>query len=157
MNESVLSKTFNLSSVDFNKCDEFASKNIIKEICMYYEYHKPMLSRDLSKKFNIGVSTLNSYLHKGNKLGWCNYDPKESHRYGSAYSGIRTTKKADIYKNDKLMISYDSLKEMEEKSFNDLGVKLLAARASKASKENKLYKGYKIIVYPKNSHEVIKE
>ena len=53
-----------------------------------------------------------------------------------------------IYIDNKFIISYSSLKEMEEKSFKDLGVKLLAARASRAFKENKLYKGYKIIVHP---------
>lgn len=150
LDESILSDMFDLSNVDFCKCDEFASKNIIKEVCMYYEEHKPMLSSELSKIFKIGVTTLNSYLHKGNKIGWCNYDPKESRRYGSAYSGKNNIKKADIYKDGNFIISYNSLKEMEEKSLNDLGKKLLAINASKSFKENKLYKGYKIIIHPIN-------
>lgn len=148
LEKSILYKIFDFSKVNFDKCNEFASKNIIKEICLYYEGHKPILSSSLAKKFKIGVTTLNSYLHKGNELGWCNYNPKDSHKYGSSYSGKNNTKKTDIYKDNKFIISYSSLKEMEEKSFKDLGVKLLAARASRAFKENKLYKGYKIIVHP---------
>lgn len=154
LEKSILSKIFDLSKVNYIECNEFASKNIIKEICLYYEKHKPILSRDLAKKFKIGVTTLNSYLHKGNELGWCNYDAKESHKYGSSYSGKNNTKKADIYKDNIFIISYNSLKDMEEKSLEDLGVKLLASRASRSFKENKLYKGYKIVVHQINSNDM---
>lgn len=159
INSSILYDMFDFSSVDFNKCNEFATKNIIKTVCLYYENHKPILTKDLSKIFNIQKTTIISYLHKGDKLGWCNYDAKESHKYGSAYSGKNNTKKTDIYKDNVFIVSYNSLKDMEEKSLEDLGVKLLASSASRSFKENKLYKGYKIVVHPinYNDYEVIKQ
>lgn len=81
---SELVKYFDFSSIDWLKAEEFALKNIIKEICDYWHEHKEI------KQENITTSTMTKifpvitsrecivrYLKTGTKLGWCYYDPNE--------------------------------------------------------------------------------
>lgn len=86
---SELSSIFDLSGIDWNKCEEFALKNIVKEVCDYWYKHREInkediFASDMVKIFNISINTIREYLKKGTKLGWCNYNPEEeknnSHR-----------------------------------------------------------------------------
>lgn len=93
---SELIKYFNFNNVDWDKADEFATKNLIKTVCEYYERHKEdVLKKDISDKFKIDTSTLTKYLHKGNKLGWCNYSKYNEKtkikvvETGEVFNGIR--------------------------------------------------------------------
>lgn len=146
--DSQISNIVDLSNINWNKCDGFATKNIAKDICLFYENNKPILTSVIAQKYNVSRGVLINYLKKGTRFGWCNYNAKKSHQYGSAYSGINNTKYVEIYKDNQLIIFYDSLQELENKSLNDLGVKLLAARASQSAKNNQVYKGYTFKVYP---------
>lgn len=75
---SELIDLFDFSKVNWNKSDKFATKNLVKEVCEYYEAHKgEMLLKDMASKVDISYLTLNRYLILGNKLNWCNYDKKE--------------------------------------------------------------------------------
>lgn len=78
LNNKELNKILDLSKVDWQKADKFATKNLVKEVCEYYELHKnDMLMKDICSHFNIGKKALLTYVNKGNKLGWCKYDPKD--------------------------------------------------------------------------------
>ena len=73
---------FDLSNIDWDKCDEYALKNIVKEVCDYWKQHREINNKDitttyLSNRFNRSSKTIIIYLKKGTKFGWCNYDPKE--------------------------------------------------------------------------------
>ena len=72
-----LNELFDLKGINWNKCEEYTLKNKVKEICIYYNEHPGIFTGDLAKEFNIGKTTIISYLKSGTKLGWCKYDSKE--------------------------------------------------------------------------------
>lgn len=93
---STLKNYFDLNNIDWNKADEFATKNLIKEVCEYYEKYKNIkLKKDIATNFKISVDALLKYLHKGNELGWCIYEKyNEKSRIrvidtGDIFDGIR--------------------------------------------------------------------
>lgn len=80
---SELNKLFDISKIDWKKCEEFARKNLIKEICILYSNYVeekkdyPSLA-DFKKFYNISFSnsTISVWLKIGNNIGWCIYKPK---------------------------------------------------------------------------------
>ena len=69
---SPLNKIFDLSKVDFNQCGEYASSNLQKEICSFFNANKFKMSNlEIAEHFHISYSTFNKYLKDGKKLGWC--------------------------------------------------------------------------------------
>ena len=79
---SRLNEIFDLSIIDWLQCEEYALKNIIKEVCDYWDNNKTHYNRDqiiqeLMQKFNIKYQTIRNYLKKGTELGWCLYTPYE--------------------------------------------------------------------------------
>ena len=115
---SLLSKIFNLSNIDINTCKEHSMKNIIKLICQDYN---DMTTTELMDKYKLCRSTVVKYLHKGTQLGWCNYNPKESHLKSLDVH----KKKVDVYtKNGEFIGTYDSIKEGIEVVKNLYGIKL---------------------------------
>lgn len=72
---SELSKIYDLSNVNWDKSDEFALKNFVKQVCEYYNSNKDkLLIKDICEELNISNTTLLSYLKKGNKFKWCDYN-----------------------------------------------------------------------------------
>ena len=79
---SDLVKLFDLSTVNWDKCNEFALKNLVKEVCDYWHEHREINGEDITmvsigEVFRLSRTTVVKYLKQGVKLGWCNYDPKE--------------------------------------------------------------------------------
>lgn len=71
---SILADLFDLSKVDYDKCDLFATKNLAKTVCDYRHNNPDVLDVDIADHFNIGIAATRAYLLKGNKLGWCEYN-----------------------------------------------------------------------------------
>lgn len=69
---SILNDIFDLSKVNWDKCNAFATSNITKEVCLYYEKNKSS-KKEISNLFGISSNTVLRYLKAGNKLGWCDY------------------------------------------------------------------------------------
>ena len=67
---SILSDIFDLSQLDWNKCDEIASGNIYKMICDDFN-NSELVSTDLAKKYKLSLVTINRILRKGVELKWC--------------------------------------------------------------------------------------
>lgn len=61
--------------IDWDRCDKFATSNFIKQVCEYYESHALSVV-DVAEHFKLHRKTIQRYLNKGNKFGWCNYDGK---------------------------------------------------------------------------------
>lgn len=80
---SELNDIFDLSVIDWNKCNEFATKNIVKEVCDYFNKTKFLVSQ-IAKDFKLGNNTVRRYLKRGTELGWCNYVPN-GHRTKKVY------------------------------------------------------------------------
>lgn len=70
---SELSQFFNLSKVDFVKCQEFAVSSLIVNTSLDYE--SGMSFKDIMLKYQISYSGLRHYLLEGNILGLCSYKP----------------------------------------------------------------------------------
>ena len=64
----------NPNDIDFNKCDEFATSNMTKQICEYKNSHSDMTTKEIAKLFHISYKTANDLVKKGAKLGWCTYE-----------------------------------------------------------------------------------
>lgn len=72
--KSKLNELFDLSQVDWSKCEEFAIKNIVKEVCNYWNNKEEWeTTSDLATLFNVNPITIKRYLSKGAKLSWCSY------------------------------------------------------------------------------------
>ena len=69
---SILKDIFDLSKVNWCECEVFATSNIAKEVCLYYEKNKSS-KKEISNLFGISNNTVLKYLKTGNNLGWCNY------------------------------------------------------------------------------------
>ena len=70
---------FKEDDVDWDKCDyEAVYKNILIEICNYWNEHKEeyVSTGTLSKIFDISPERVGAYLKKGAELKICDYDPK---------------------------------------------------------------------------------
>lgn len=72
---SELSQVFDLSLINWDLCNEYATKNIVKEVCDYY--NQTLFSgTQIAKNLNMGQTTVYRYLRKGKELGWCDYNPQ---------------------------------------------------------------------------------
>lgn len=80
MLNSELSKMFDLSKIDWLKCEEFALKNIAKEVCYYWNNKRDDETiADICKVFGISATPIYGYLNAGAKLGWCDYDGQKEY------------------------------------------------------------------------------
>lgn len=126
--ESKLKDIFSLRDIDWHKVYEFATINLVKNICECYEINKDKMNlKDIAKKNNIHISTLIRYLKIGNECGWCVYKPSKK--------GKRKVKVVEI---DRIYESTNSCAIELTKMFNK---KYGQACISNACLKNKPYKG----------------
>ena len=122
---SELADILNLSKIDWLKCEEFALKNIAKEVCHYWNTTKNISMLDMCINFGYSPTTISKWLKKGTKLGWCNYDSKKEKLRG-VYR-VNMDRKIAIYiydvKNGKCYY-FCSLNELERLSESILGKKI---------------------------------
>lgn len=76
--ESILGDVFDLSKINWLKCNEVATDGNVKEICEYFEQHKTIdFKKNIAKHFNINISTLERYIKRGITNGWCSDDVRQ--------------------------------------------------------------------------------
>ncbi|WP_283695656.1 zinc-ribbon domain-containing protein [Clostridium perfringens] len=131
--KSELNELFDLSNINWTSCAEFANKNIVKEVCKYWNNKREDETMvDLGKIFNLNRNTIRRYLIKGNKLGWCEYSSKEI-----------ITKRVEIFKNSKSLGTFSSCHELERQSEKLFGITLFHTNISAVCNGNmETYKGY---------------
>ena len=144
--KSILSKTFNLSEIDWINCEKFARSNLIKTICDEYESDIFISHEILSKKYNLSCRTIINYINIGRKIGWISSNQKDNIR-------TRIIRYTPLLVNDKYYFSC-------LKSFKENGVdifKLDSINTSSLSRRLKIgsiiYKGLKLEYIDKNSFE----
>ena len=115
--KSKLNELFNLTKVDWNKCEEFALSNRIKEACNYKKENPNITTVEIGKIMKLAYPTIIRYLKQGTKLGWCNYDAREELIKGSK-------KAVKIFKDGILLGIFPSCGELEKQSEELFGVKL---------------------------------
>lgn len=75
---SYLSIIFDLTNIDWNKCEEFANKSLLLDVCNYYNTltnYEDKKCVSIGKVFNLSITTIQRYLSTGTRLGMCNYKP----------------------------------------------------------------------------------
>lgn len=70
---SLLGNLFDMDGIDWDLVDKNSQKSLLVEVCDIYNNGEND-PRNISKKINIGYSTVLNYLHMGTKLGLCEYD-----------------------------------------------------------------------------------
>lgn len=124
---------FDLSIVNWDKCNLRATSSILIDVVKYYNENKYIATVDIAKHFGICMDTLRNYLHIGETLGLCKYDQYDTNR-------IFTSKPIAIYDMDSNLIGiYKSAKQVEN-SFTDL--KLYKSSVFRAAQNGTSYKNY---------------
>lgn len=143
---SELADILNLSKIDWLKCEEFALKNIVKEVCDYWNQKEDWeTTSNLARVFNLDSSTIRDYLNKGCRLKWCEYSGKGESKRSAYRVGKSLGKKIKVFKNgteiyDKIFNSCHELDELSEEIF---GVKLNYSAISRVCRGVKpQYKGF---------------
>lgn len=152
---SELNDMFDLSKVNWLKCEEFALSNRVKEVCDYWNNKEEWeTTTDLANKFNLGRTTIIRYLKQGVKLGWCNYNSEEEAKKNIKINCKNNCKSVEILKNDKSLGIFKSVIELERQSEELFGVKLLSGHISKVCRDEKpQYKGYTFKYITKEEYE----
>ena len=141
---SELNKLFDLSKIDWLKCEEFALKNIVKEVCEYWNNKSDEeTTTDLAKIFKLSCGTIVLYLKKGAELGWTNYNSKDEMRKSGLNSGLSKSKTVEAFKDGISLGIFKSASNLERESKNLLGTKLFQGQISSVCRgESQQYKGF---------------
>ena len=136
---SELNNIFDLSAIDWSRCDEKAQKSFVKIACDLYA--SGIKSTDeISKIIKVGRGAVIGYLKKGTEFGWCDYNPKNAHK------GTENKKK----RKPILATNIESGKEYYfdgvctcKKTMHDVcGIKVNGKSIHDALKFGKSYKGF---------------
>ena len=138
---SKLNELFDLSKIDWLKCEEFAiNSNKVKEVCDYWNSKEEWeTTTTLAEVFRLSKDAIIDYLKKGAELGWCEYDAKEEMRKGGLSSGKRVV----MYKDGILIMEEYSVEELARRVFKEMGIKLSPSNISEVcSGKRNHHKGY---------------
>jgi hypothetical protein len=72
---SILSKIFDLSKIDWDLCDKQSKSSLLYDVCNDYKNGIHNTTTDLSIQYKLNMSTIQKYLRTGNELGLCVYTP----------------------------------------------------------------------------------
>lgn len=89
---SKMTELYDLSSVDWMKCNEYATSSLVKVACNHWNSQIKSTLR-IAKLMKISQSTVCKYLKRGAELGWCDYDPVEVQKLNGKSSGALNRKK----------------------------------------------------------------
>jgi hypothetical protein len=112
--KSNLSKIYNLDEINWKDAHIFAiDSNLVKKVCDLWEIDKIHNTTQIGKIVKLSRSTVCVYLKRGNVLGWCNYDPKETFmqnvRLNGRKVGILGKKKiVQLTKDNQYIKTWDS-------------------------------------------------
>lgn len=97
--DSELSKIFDLSNIDWEKCDYDATSSLVKKVWDFANEHPDYPIPQISKEIGLGRTAVRKYIEKGVKMGQCNYN--------KCYQ----VKKVNVYKDGEFLHQYNSCLE----------------------------------------------
>lgn len=128
-----LSDYFDLSCVDWDKCNDAGISNFLFEVIEYYNNNQKLGLDDIAKHFGISTATMYSYMYIGEDLGLCTYVRADSNR-------IKNSKPVSMFDVDGGLIGiFKSAKRIEE-AFPEKNFKHRSIRES--IHKGVPYKGY---------------
>lgn len=140
---SEISSIFNVSNINWKKCLEKASSNLIKIASDLKRENPNMTTTQIGEIIGRDVSTVSDYLKVGNSLGWCNYNPIDEIKRICAENGAKSmSKPIQVYKNGEFLEEFKSGMDLSRRSVEIFGVMLNGNTAHICCKAGKPYKGY---------------
>ncbi len=128
-----LKDIFDLSSIDWDKCNELGISNKLIEVLNYYQNNPKLGLQEIARDCKISMPTLYEYLYAGEELGLCNYVRAD-------YNRIKNSKPIAMYDlNMNLIGIYKSGKQVSE-LFPEL--KFNHRQIRQCATDNKSYKNY---------------
>lgn len=88
ISESRLSKLFDLSTINWEQCHEFACCSRVKEVSDLWSGGMRNVV-DIAKKVNLHKSTVRRYLKQGERIGWNDYDANIAKRSNGIKNKIK--------------------------------------------------------------------
>jgi hypothetical protein len=89
---SQLTELYDLNSIDWLKCNEFACKSLVKLASDYWNSGTKS-TVEIGKMMNLARKTVTSYLKQAVTIGWCDdYNPKEIMRQNGRVTGANNKK-----------------------------------------------------------------
>lgn len=119
LNNKKLNSLFDLSKIDWNEVNIYATKNFVIEVCKYYEQVKDV--QTVANYFNLDRSTITKYLKRGIKLKICTYNPQKEKQLSYAKMKEATSKKVLCLDN---LARFKSTKDCERRSLEVFGIQL---------------------------------
>lgn len=142
--KSELVDIFDLSQIDWLKCEAYALSNIAKKVCEYWKENGQNITiKDLEDVFKIERKALTNYIKKGSRIGWCNYNIDDENKKGRTKGAITNSRKINMFKGGVLLGEFQSSKVLSENS-ERLFLKKLEVYGIRrnARGESKSYKGF---------------
>lgn len=142
LNDNRLNELFDLSKIDWEKCNEYALSNLVKFACDLWNsgIHS---TGEIGKIMKLHYETICSYLKYGKDVRWCNYTTEKSMEINNEINGLRIKKlnaKPIICINNEMI--FNSITECERVSNNIFKIKMNRHLLSSSIKLNKIYKGF---------------
>lgn len=134
-------------SINWNQCYMNASKNIVKEVCDYFNNNQELSTVDIGNEFGLNKVTIRKYLVFGTKYNWCCYNAnkeKQKAAQKSIKSGFRKNiKPIEIFKDNISLGIFPSGAELSKQSEFLFGVKLMPCNITDTCLgKYKQYKGF---------------
>lgn len=101
---SELSKLFKLFNINWLRCHEYACNSLVKVACDYKKNDINMTTKKIGDIMKLSKNTIQKYLKQGERLGWCEYNPKKEK---IRITKLATSKKVICLNNNQI---FDSLK-----------------------------------------------
>ena len=131
INNSELNLIFNLDNINWIEIEKFAYSNFVKVACDYKKNNPTLTTAQIGNIMGYTQSTIVRWLHIGNKLGWCEYNPKQEQRKAVAKNGKANGKEVSVYKDGEYIKTYCSVAEASRRSKEDLGIYVYEANIAK--------------------------
>lgn len=153
---SILS--INITDIDIKKCDIDANKNLLKEVCEFYNTHKEMTPPMIAPIFKVRRQTILNYLKKGTDLGLCSYDVKkakiESRFKGAKIVGELKSKPVEVFYKESSIGIFKKANNVVKYFDVKFSIKLNSSNISAACRgQYKHHKGYAFKYITKEEYE----
>ena len=122
--ESNLANMFDLSNIDWLKCEEFALSNLVKTACNFKRENSDITTNEISNIMGYNENTICRWLKKGTEVEWCKYDAELESFKGSSKSGKMNGRPLEIFKNEISLGVFKSAREIDRISEKLFGVRL---------------------------------
>lgn len=137
--KSELNQLFDLSSIDWQICDEMSCNSFVKNACDLYMSGVCTTSA-IGEMLGVTSKAALDYLKRGARVGWCNYTTKDALLHRAKYVQAPIVV---VDSNDNIIYEFSCAKVCANEMSKLYGVYMCYECILNACKNNKLYRGFK--------------